>query len=311
MLTYLKLAAKPRLFRSFTGLEVEEFNTLFGFVGREYAKCEKKRLGRKDRKRRIGAGRKFNLMLVDRLLMLLVYYRLYATYALVGFLFDIHESNVCRDIKHIEPLVKRCMPLPRKVHQRTKKISTMEELLAYYPELKAAIDATEQEIPRPKNRRRRKSHYSGKKKKHTVKMQITVNRRGLITHKTGHFRGRDHDYSIFKKFGPTIPKDITGELDSGYQGIQDDFPGMKSDIPIKKPIGKKLGCKARKHNRKLGKSRVIVENTISRIKKFRIIGNEFRNRLDGYDKVTDIVCGIVNFRTMLGNGMDVASFVCR
>lgn len=42
----------------------------------------------------------------------------------------------------------------------------------YFPELKAIIDATEQEIPRPKDRKKRKTHYSGKKKRHTVKKQL-------------------------------------------------------------------------------------------------------------------------------------------
>jgi hypothetical protein len=41
--------------------------------------------------RDIGAGRPFKLDLRDRFLMLLVYYRLYITYTLAGFLFDLDE----------------------------------------------------------------------------------------------------------------------------------------------------------------------------------------------------------------------------
>ena len=53
-----------------------------------------------DRKRRYGAGRSFKLDTRDRLLMLLVYYRLYITYTLaVGFLFDLDQSNICRYTK--------------------------------------------------------------------------------------------------------------------------------------------------------------------------------------------------------------------
>ena len=45
---------------------------------------------RKDRKRDSGAGgRPFKLDVKDRFLMLLVYYRLYITYTLSGFLFDL------------------------------------------------------------------------------------------------------------------------------------------------------------------------------------------------------------------------------
>jgi hypothetical protein len=42
--------------------------------------------------------------------------------------------------------------------------------------------------------------------------------------------------------------------------------------------------------------RIVVEHTISRLKKFRIMTDVFRNRLKRYDMVSDIVCGIVNFR---------------
>jgi len=309
MLTYSKLAKKPKQFRSFTGLEAEEFDKLFGFVSREYPEYERERLERKGRERAIGAGRPFKLELRDRLLMLLVYYRQYMSYALAGYLFDLDLSNVCRDIRQLEPLVKRCIPLPKKVHNRAKKIGTIEELLTYYPELKAILDATEQEIPRPKNRRRRKSYYSGKKKRHTVKTQLIVNRKGLIVDKRGPFRGRKHDYRIFKDTHPRIPPDVEIEADSGYQGIQDDFPGIRSRIPVKKQRGRKLGEKARKRNRKLSKSRVVVEHVLSKMKKFGIMGQEFRNGLGHYGDMTDIVSGLVNFRTMLKEGMDVSAFV--
>ncbi len=44
-----------------------------------------------------------------------------------------------------------------------------EEVEKYFPGFLAFIDSTEQQINRPKDKRRRKAHYSGKKKRHTVK----------------------------------------------------------------------------------------------------------------------------------------------
>ena len=67
----------------------------------------------KTRKRKkIGAGRHFKLDTRDRFLMLLVSYRLYITYTLTGFLFDLDQSNVCRDIQKIERLIRQCVPIP-------------------------------------------------------------------------------------------------------------------------------------------------------------------------------------------------------
>jgi hypothetical protein len=77
----------------------------------------------------------------------------------------------------------------------------IDEVEKYFPGFKAFIDSSEQEIPRPtKNKRKRKSYYSGKKKKHTtIKTQYMVNGEGTILHKTGHDRGRIHMIMRFSK----------------------------------------------------------------------------------------------------------------
>ena len=66
--------------------------------------------------------------------MLLVYYRLYMTYTLTGFLFDLDQSNVCRDLAILEPLVKECIPLPEKIykHTRTRRLRTLDEVEQYF-----------------------------------------------------------------------------------------------------------------------------------------------------------------------------------
>ena len=132
--------------------------------------------------------------------MLLVYYRLYVTFTLTGFLFDLDQSNVFRDIRYLEPLVSECLPLPKKVQKLTRRLRTMEEVEEFFPGLKAFVDSTEQEIPRPKkDAKKRKSHYSGKKRRHTVKTQVAVNRDGLMFQKTNHARGRRHDLDVYRE----------------------------------------------------------------------------------------------------------------
>ena len=107
---------------------------------------------------------------------------------------------MCRDIAILEPLIKRCIPLPiKKLYKHARRrLRTIDEVEQYFPGFKAFIDSTEQEIPKPMNKRKRKSYYSGKKKKHTVKTQYMVNTKGLILHKTGYKKGRKHDYDIYK-----------------------------------------------------------------------------------------------------------------
>jgi hypothetical protein len=106
LLSYERLSKKPLLFKSFTGLTVQEFDDIYDEkIVKRYEKHEIQRLSkRKDtkRERKAGAGRPFKLDVKNRFLMLLVYYRLYITYTLAGFLFDLDQSNVCRDIQKIE-----------------------------------------------------------------------------------------------------------------------------------------------------------------------------------------------------------------
>jgi hypothetical protein len=59
-------------------------------------------------------------------------------------------SNVYRDIGHIEPLVKRCIPLSQKLYNITRRLRTVQEVEQYFPEFKAFIDITEQEIQKTK-----------------------------------------------------------------------------------------------------------------------------------------------------------------
>jgi len=305
-MSYARLSKKPLLFRSFTGLEILEFDIICANIESRYNEYERKRLSKRKRQRGVGAGRPFKLKVKERFLMLLVYYRLYITYALSGFLFDLDQSNVYRDISIIEPLVKWRVSLPKKLYKRTgrrRRLRTIDEVEEYFPGFKAFIDSTEQEIPRPKNKRKRKSYYSGKKKRHTVKTQYMVNSEGLILHKTGHDRGRIHDYEVFKNNHPTTPTQVTNVLDLGYMGVQNDFPTVKSVLPIRKKRKSELSDEEKKHNRNHSKLRVIVEHTISRVKKFGIMGTKFRNRLRRYDHVSDIVSGLVNFRIMRTNGM--------
>jgi DDE superfamily endonuclease/Helix-turn-helix of DDE superfamily endonuclease len=305
MLNYNVLSKTPTHFRNFSGVELTEFNTLNLQIKQKYNACEKKRLSRVDRKRAFGAGHPFKLSLTDRLLMLLVYYHMYPSSTLLGYLFDLSQTSVLKTIRKLEPIVSESLPLPKKQQNKLRRLQTVDEIEVMFPGFKAFLDATEQEIPRPKNKHKRKTHYSGKRKKHTVKTQLTVNKEGLIVHKTSHVKGSMHDYTLYKRSHPLLPDKVRLGLDLGYLGIKVDFPKLYCVLPFKRknPGRGKRGVKAQElsveqkaSNKALAKERVVVEHTNSRVKKFHIFGDEFRNRLKRYDIMTDIVCGLVNFR---------------
>lgn len=100
LLNYDRLSKKPLLFRSFTGLELSQFDSICKEVEYRYPEYEIKRLSKRKKKKKrrtrsIGAGRHFKLTVRNRFLMLLVYYKLYITHTLAGFLFDLYRSKQC------------------------------------------------------------------------------------------------------------------------------------------------------------------------------------------------------------------------
>jgi hypothetical protein len=221
LLSYDRLSKKPLLFKSFTCLTIKEFDDIYEReIVKRYDKHEIKRLSkRKNRKRAIGAGRYFKMDVKNRVLMLLVYYRLYITYTLAGFLFDLDQSNICRNIQKIERLVRECLPVPQKIYSITKRLRTVDEVEQYFPGFLAFIDTTEQPIPRPTDNKRKTMLYSGKKKRHTaVKIQLMVNNQGIIIHKLGHKKGSRHDYDIYKENHPVIQEQVVNVADLGYLG---------------------------------------------------------------------------------------------
>ena len=72
---------------------------------------------------------------------------------MLGMIFDLDKSNVMRGIKYLEPAVKCSIPIPTKKYADSKKLKTIQELQQFFPELIAITDGTEQQIPRPKDKR--------------------------------------------------------------------------------------------------------------------------------------------------------------
>ena len=78
-------------------------------------------------------------------------------------IFDLDKSNVMRNIIYLEPAVKQSIPIPAKKYADSKKLKSLEDIQQFFPELIAITDGTEQLILKPKDRTKKKTHYSGKK----------------------------------------------------------------------------------------------------------------------------------------------------
>ncbi|HEY6535163.1 MAG TPA: transposase family protein [Candidatus Nitrosocosmicus sp.] len=109
-------------------------------------------------------------------------------------------------------------------------------------------------------------------------------------------KGRRHDYNIYKENHPSTPKKVVNVFDLGYLGVETDFLEQLSDIPNRKKRNLKLSQEEKDYNQNHSKKRILIEHTICRLKKYSIMSDVFRNRLRKYNKVSDIVTGLVNYR---------------
>ncbi len=124
-----------------------------------------------------------------------------------------------------------------------------------------------------------------------------VNNRGYIIHKIGYKKGRRHDYDVYKKNHRITPKEVVNVVDLGYLGIEKDYPEQLSELPHKKNRNQhEFSQEEKEYNKIHSKKRILIEHTISRLKKYRIMSDIFRNKLRKYNKVLDIVAGLVNYR---------------
>ncbi|TSC67046.1 MAG: transposase, IS4 [Parcubacteria group bacterium Gr01-1014_66] len=306
MIKYTTLRQRPNQFLSFTGLNVEEFDRLSALIRSDWIiqRAEKLHKGNPSRKRTLGAGRKCILeTLEDQLLLTLVWSRLSLVYFVLEHLFGIDESTVSRTIQRIHPLLQDRFMLPERLPK--KKIRTIQELKEFLPPDitldDILVDGTEQAIPRPEKKRLRTAHHSGKKKRFTVKTQIATTRNGLIVHVSKPIPGRTHDYKLFKAsiLPQIIPKESRLYGDSGYQGIQKDYPHLHSVIPRKRTRNHTELTRSEKiRNTKQRKIRVKVEHAFSRLKKYRALADTYRHSLQNYNQTFRFIANVVNFRMM-------------
>lgn len=275
-ISYTVISRKPIVFNRLVGMQVKDFESILEKLTPLW---EKKVLGAYKR-----PGRDFKLELADMLMMLLIYYRSYISQEFLGYLFGIDDSRVCRLIKRIEPLLARTVAIRKERHLSQEEVESL------------IIDATEQPIERPK--RRQTKYYSGKKKRHTLKTEIRVTPKGRIVHVSKHFPGSVHDFTVYKD-GPPVHRDTRTFVDSGYQGL--DKLHQATELPYKKSKNHKLNKEEKEYNAGLSRLRVKVENTLCKIKTFRILSERYRNKRKGYSLKFNIIAGIVNLKNGFAN----------
>jgi len=281
-----RLRKSPMAFRRLTGITPAAFDGLLAQLAPRHEQAEARRKARPGRKRKPGGGRKHSLVLADRLLMLLIYYRTYVTHAFLGFLFDLDDSAVGRNINPLQPLLAGIFRIPE------RRIELAEDEIR-----ELFFDATERPTRRPK--RGQKEFYSGKKKRHTIKAQVVVvrkrkppgpgdkPRRLRIAAVSESHPGSVHDKKVYDAARVVAPPDVKRTGDTAYLGT-----GLKT--PTRKPRGQKLSDEQKAANRKLSIRRVAAEHGIGKMKIWRIASERYRNPVNKHTLMMKNVAGLHN-----------------
>lgn len=289
---YDDLSRHPNVFQKCTGLTVSLFDDLLDDVLPVYLEAEERRLNRPQRQRAIGAGHPFELAVPDQVLLTVIWLRLYPIDEVLGYLFGVSDSTVSRLIERVLPILEQSgrdgMRLPDPGKKRRRQLP---ELLKDIPELTVIVDSFEQRVQRPPD----DSHYSGKKKQHTLKSQLAVDSdTGRIVEVSDSVPGPTADIRLLEASG--LLKRLPDEV-----GVGGDLAYLKlaklrqhGFSPRRKPRGKERPPADVAYNRAFSQFRIVVEQTIGQVRRFQSVTATDRNHRRQHDARVAAVAGLVN-----------------
>ena len=301
MLNYSYLLTKKHLFQQVLGIKYSQFRKLLPKFSRALRKKEYHRIPQNKRQRVFGGGRKSKLRTDgDELFFILFYYRYYPTLRLAASLFELANPNICHWVHFLSDVLWEALGYQLKLPEVKARLRKFDQLITVCPALKELIsDGTERPFKRPKKPKDQKKYYSGKKKRHTIKNQVTIDpKKKRILHVSDTVEGKMHDKTLMEESGMLLraPPRSTGLGDSGYEGVRKINPLIKFITPLKKKPGQERTEEEKKINKAISSIRVKVEHVIGRVKINRILSDKFRCGLNLADLVFKNCSCLYNFK---------------
>jgi len=304
MFAYESLVRSPSAFRSLTGMTPAEFEALLNaFLTAADRLRQASRTTRtgQPRRRAAGAGHPHRHDSRHRLLMTLVWLRVYPTYELLGFFFGLHKRNAQLNVREALAVLDTLGDFPPDRPGRPRqKLGALSEVLAAFPEVRVIIDSKEQRVNRPRGYDAQKPYYSGKRKAHTVKTQVVVDVCGRIESVSDSVPGgANHDLPLLCGSG-VLEQLAAGEgamVDKGYVGLKNYYPEVPVVIPFKARRNHPLTEEQKDYNRRVARCRIVVEHTMAQLNRFTVLRQVFRGQQRGrHSQVVRVVARLVNRR---------------
>ena len=304
MFAYETLTRYPNAFRSLTGMTPDEFdNLLTAFTAAHARRQRRSRTTRtgQPRQRAAGAGHPHDHDDRHRLLMALIWLRLYPTYELLGFFFDLHKRNAQLNVRDVLATLDTLADFPFDRPGRDRqKLRSVTEVMAAFPEVRVIIDSKEQRVHRPTGHDAQKPYYSGKKKAHTVKTQVVVDPCGRIESVGDSVPGgANHDLPLLCGSGilEQLAEGEAAMMDKGYVGVKNYYPDVPVVIPFKARRNHPLTEEQKAYNGVVARCRIVVEHTMAQLNRFTVLRQVFRGQQRGqHSQVVRVVARLVNRR---------------
>jgi len=102
-----------------------------------------------------------------------------------------------------------------------------------------------------------------------------------------------HDRKLLRVSKVRLKAKTKAGVDSGYQGFQHDHPNTAK--PIKNTKRHPLTKEQKKSNREQARERILVENVIGSIKRFRILSERYRSRRKRFGLRINLISAIYNW----------------
>lgn len=302
MLTSRALCQVPEIVPALTGLTRDEFERLAAdfAAARDRLRATSERTKRgTPRQRAAGAGAPPTHDVPTRLLMALVWLRIYPTYELLGWLFGLEKSNAWENVQDALAVLETLadFPFERPAADRAK-LATKEAVRDAFPQVKVILDGKEQPFRRPQGWGRQKPFYSGKQQRHTVKNQVVCRPDGRIGAVSATAPGSTHDLAMLRGSG-VLDRLDPGEgvmADKAYTGAQDDRPGIPVVVPATATRGHPLTEEQAAGNRVISRFRVVIEHVMAQLNRFQVLKQVFRSAFRRHTQVIRVVAALVDRR---------------
>ena len=110
---------------------------------------------------------------------------------------------------------------------------------------------------------------------------------------TAFCEGKKHDFRLFKESRTKVHPSVSIIVDTGYQGLPKQH--TLTLIPKKRSKKHPLTKEDKKRNREISSQRVLNENVIGMIKRFKIVADKYRNHRKRFGLRFNLIAGIYNF----------------